>query len=119
MASSISRICVAMGDPAGISPDVLARLLARADLMQLACVSVVGDRWVLADGETIAGAKSDIAVVALAEIEAASAGRPVFVDLHHLDPASIRRGEASPAGRPFAMPNFPHAPLLPTPGPPH
>ena len=112
MASSIPRICIAMGDPAGISPELLARLLARADLMQLACVSVVGDRWVLADGETIAGAKSDIAVVALAEIEAASAGRPVFVDLHHLDPASIRRGEASAAGGAFAMRNFREALLL-------
>src|ERR1700693_2763836 len=92
MPQSIPRICIAMGDPAGISPELLAKLLARGYLMNLAGVSVVGDRRVLAEGETVAGAKSAIAVVALAEIEAATPGNPVFVDLRHLDPASIPRG---------------------------
>src|SRR6266487_4071159 len=95
MANPIPRICIAMGDPAGISPEVLAKLLARSDLLKLACVSVIGDRRVLAEGETVAGVKSDIAVVALAEIEQAKPGEPVFVDLRHLDPATLRRGEAS------------------------
>jgi len=112
MTPSIPRICIAMGDPAGISPELLAKLLARGDLMQLACVAVVGDRRVLAEGETVAGAKSNIAVVALAEIEAATPGNPVFVDLRHLDPATIPRGEASAAGGGFAMRNFREALLL-------
>jgi len=112
MPQSIPRICIAMGDPAGISPEVLAKLLARGDLMKLACVSVVGDRRVLAEGEKVAGAKSAIAVVALAEIEAATPGNPVFVDLRHLDPASIRQGAASAAGGGFAMRNFREALLL-------
>src|SRR5260370_5866303 len=113
MTPSIPRICIAMGDPAGISPEVLAKLLARGDLMELACVCVVGDRRVLAEGGTIAGAKSDIAVLALAAIEAATPGKPVFVDLRHLDPASIRRGEASAASGGFAMRNFREARLPP------
>ena len=112
MPQSIPRICIAMGDPAGISPELLAKLLARGDLMKLASVSVVGDRRVLAEGETVAGAKSDIAAVALAEIEAATPGNPVYVDLRHLDPASIPRGEASAAGGGFAMRNFREALLL-------
>ena len=112
MTRAIPRICIAMGDPAGISPELLAKLLARIDLLKLACVSVIGDRRVLAEGEAIAGAKSDIAVVALAEIEQASAGNPRFVDLRHLDPAILRRGEASAAGGAFAMRNFREALLL-------
>lgn len=112
MTPSIPRICIAMGDPAGISPELLAKLLARGDLMKLARVCVVGDRRVLAEGETIAGARSEIAVVGLAEIEQASPGKPVFVDIHHLDPATIKRGEASAAGGGFAMRNFREALLL-------
>jgi 4-hydroxythreonine-4-phosphate dehydrogenase len=112
MTKSVPRICIAMGDPAGISPELLAKLLARTDLMQLACVSVIGDRRVLAEGENVAGVKSDVAVVALAAIDQASAGKPVFVDLRHLDPAAIRRGEASAAGGAFAMRNFREVLLL-------
>ena len=112
MTSSIPRICIAMGDPAGISQEVLAKLLVRADLMQRACVCVIGDRRVLADGEQIAGAKAEIAVLAPADVEQAAPGRPVFVDLQHLDPADIRRGEASAAGGSFAMRNFREALLL-------
>ena len=47
MTRAIPRICIAMGDPAGISPELLAKLLARIDLLKLACVSVIGDRRVL------------------------------------------------------------------------
>src|SRR5438876_9916779 len=112
MTSSIPRICIAMGDPAGISQEVLAKLLVRAALMQRACVCVIGDRRVLADGEQIAGAKAEIAVLAPADVEQAAPGRPVFVDLQHLDPADIRRGEASAAGGSFAMRNFREALLL-------
>src|SRR5262249_34235454 len=111
MRNLMPRICIAMGDPAGIGSELLARLLARADLMQRACVSVIGDRRVLADGEKIAGVVSDVSVVALAEIEQAKPAGPVFVDLRHLDPASIRRGEGSTGGA-FAMRNFREALLL-------
>src|SRR5437867_3859554 len=90
MANSIPRICIAMGDPAGIGSELLAKLLARVDLMGLACVSVIGDRRVLAEGENAAGVKSEIALRGLVEFEQASPGRPIFVDLHHLDPATIR-----------------------------
>src|SRR2546430_5013085 len=92
MANPIPRICIAMGDPAGISPEVLAKLLARSDLLKLACVSVIGDRRVLAEGEKVAGGQSHIAVVALAEIEQGKPREPGFVDLRHLHPPTPRPG---------------------------
>jgi 4-hydroxythreonine-4-phosphate dehydrogenase len=106
------RIGIAMGDPAGISPELLAKLLVRADLMGRAAVTVIGDRRVLAAGERIAGHSSDLPVVELGAIEQAAGGRPVFADLDHLDPASIAMGEASAAGGAFAMRNFREALLL-------
>ena len=112
MTQSIPRICIAMGDPAGIGAELLAKLLARVDLMERACVSVVGDRRVLAEGESVASTRSDMPPVGLAEVGRASAGRPVFIDLHHLDPRTLRRGEASAAGGAFAMRNFREALLL-------
>jgi 4-hydroxythreonine-4-phosphate dehydrogenase len=44
-----------MGDPAGISPELLAKLLSQKELLSLAAVTVIGDRRVLALGEQAAG----------------------------------------------------------------
>ena len=102
------RIGIAMGDPAGISAELLAKLLARTDLMALAAVTVIGDRRVLAQGEKAAGVMLDLPVVD-SPAQAATAGRPIFLDLKNLDPASIKCGEASAEGGSFAMRNFSEA----------
>lgn len=112
MSTMVPRICIAMGDPAGVSPELLAKLLSREDLMDLAAIAVIGDRRVLAAGEKVAGTRIDIPVVSLAEADQAAPGRPVFVDLGHLDPASIEPGQSSAAGGTFAMRNFREALLL-------
>lgn len=100
------RIGIAMGDPAGISPELLAKLIARADLMATAAVAVIGDRRVLAAGEAAAKLAVEMAVVGPGEVHRAAPGVPVFVDLGHLDPREIAVGEASAAGGAFAMRNF-------------
>ena len=97
------RIGIAMGDPAGISPELLAKLLARDALMAQAAVTGVGDRRVLEAGEAVAGLSLDISP---ADGTPAAPGRPVLVDLGHLDPATIPAGEASAEGGAFAMRNF-------------
>lgn len=112
MTRSLPRICIAMGDPAGISPELLAKLLARTDLMALAAVTVIGDRRVLNSGEKVADLAIDIPIVALSNHDHANPGRPVFIDLGHLDPATIPQGEASAAGGAFAMRNFREALIL-------
>jgi 4-hydroxythreonine-4-phosphate dehydrogenase len=108
----VPRIGIAMGDPAGISPELLAKLLTRSDLMEQAAVTVLGDRRVLAAGERVAGVSLDIAVAAASEARPAGAERRLFVDLGHLDPAAIRMGEASAEGGAFAMRNFREALLM-------
>jgi 4-hydroxythreonine-4-phosphate dehydrogenase len=110
--SLVPRIGIAMGDPAGISPELLAKLLARADVMALAAVTVIGDRRVLSEGERVSGVSADVAPATLGEIERAAPGKPIFVDLGHLDPGSIAPGVSSAAGGQFAMRNFREALML-------
>ena len=113
MGNQAPRLCISMGDPAGISAELLAKLLSRADLMARAAIAVMGDRRVLAAGEKVASVALDIPVVGIAEFDRATVGKPVFVDLgHDLDPATIPRGEATAAGGAFAMRNFREALLL-------
>jgi 4-hydroxythreonine-4-phosphate dehydrogenase len=99
------RIAVAMGDPAGISPEIAAKLLASDAVRNAAEIVVFGDRRVLEAGAKVAGLRLDIDVVTDAA-DVRGGGRPVLIDLQSLDPASIELGQATAAGGQFAIRNF-------------
>jgi 4-hydroxythreonine-4-phosphate dehydrogenase len=86
-------IALAMGDPAGISPELTAKAVALDEVRNAAQVVVIGDRRVFDEGARIAG------VVPTVE----------FVDLKHLDPATVKRGVASKEGGASALANYRHA----------
>ncbi|MCX8281415.1 4-hydroxythreonine-4-phosphate dehydrogenase PdxA [Phyllobacterium sp. 0TCS1.6C] len=99
-------LALAMGDPAGISSELAARLLSLADIREIAHFVVVGDRRILEDGAKIAGVELDIDYRGEDSFSTEPAERPVFVDLGHLDPADVVVGEATLAGGTFATRNF-------------
>src|SRR5687767_8740055 len=98
MGDELPRVAIAMGDPAGISPELLAKLLGESELLALAAVTVIGDRRVLAMGEQVAGLTLAIETVAGMDRAAARPGKPVFVDLGHLDPTTIPMAQATTEG---------------------
>ena len=104
-------IALAMGDPAGISPELTAKLLANDEVRAAARIVVFGDQRILAEGARIAGVSLDITVVSPGATYAASQ-RPVLVDLGHLAPETVKRGEATPEGGAFALENFRQALLM-------
>ena len=86
-------IALAMGDPCGISPELTAKVVALDEVHKAARVIVIGDRRVFDEGARIA------AITPTVE----------FVDLKHLDPATVQRGVASKAGGASALANYRHA----------
>ena len=94
-----------MGDPAGISPELTAILLNDGEVRAAARFVVFGDRRILAEGAQIAGLAPDVDFVS-ADSACEIGERPVFVDLAHLDPRDVKRGEATPEGGAFALENF-------------
>jgi 4-hydroxy-L-threonine phosphate dehydrogenase PdxA len=52
-----ATVALAFGDPAGIGPELVAKLAARGELMQQANAVLVGDRWVWEDGQRVAGGR--------------------------------------------------------------
>ena len=110
-ATSRPTIALAMGDPAGVSPELTAKLLALDEVRAAANLVVFGDRRVLEEGARVANVTLDIDVVESGAPMDASA-RPVLVDLGHLDPADVKRGEATAVGGAFATTNFRHALLM-------
>lgn len=100
-------IALAMGDPAGISPELTARLLVSDTVRENADVIVFGDRRVLLDGADVAGVTLDLAIVDSEDAAAGATGnRHVLVDLAHLDPKDVVRGKATAIGGAFASENF-------------
>ena len=99
-------IALAMGDPAGISPELTARIIALDDVKAAAHLVVIGDRRILDEGARAAGLTLDLEPATLDTFQQAGRQRHVFIDLGHLDPADVTRGEATLAGGTFATTNF-------------
>ena len=102
VATQRPTIALAMGDPAGVSPELTAKLLCLEDVKAAANIVVFGDRRILDEGAKIAGLTLDITVVAPGSAFDATL-RPVFVDLGNLAPADVKRGEATPEGGAYAL----------------
>jgi 4-hydroxythreonine-4-phosphate dehydrogenase len=98
-------LALVIGDPAGIGPELAAKVLADPEVRAAADFIVVGDRRVLARGAEAAGVELDIPSCRSVEELPARPGT-VLLDLGHLDPDSIEVGVASPAGGEFALRNF-------------
>jgi len=103
------RIVLAMGDPAGIAPELTARLLADREVTGAAQILVIGDRRVLDEGARVAGVSLDIDQIGSEDDIPTAHDRPVLLDLSHLDPKDIPLGEISKAGGGFALQNFKRA----------
>ncbi|MEZ5844316.1 MAG: 4-hydroxythreonine-4-phosphate dehydrogenase PdxA [Hyphomicrobiaceae bacterium] len=100
-------LALAMGDPAGISFELTARLLADPECRDAATYIVIGDARALAEGARIAGLTVEIPVWRPGSNSELDLSRgAVLVDLGHLDPATMTTGESSQAGGAFALRNF-------------
>ncbi|TMK02292.1 MAG: 4-hydroxythreonine-4-phosphate dehydrogenase, partial [Alphaproteobacteria bacterium] len=98
-------IALAMGDPAGISPELTAKVVALDDVRDAARLVVVGDRRVFDEGARIAGVKTDIKTVSDPAV-APNDQAHFFIDFGNLDPTSVSRGVAARRGGEFALENY-------------
>lgn len=104
-ALSLPVVAHAMGDPAGIAPELTAKLIADSDVRAAGRLLVFADARVLARGAMTARVSLDIDTIPVcAPIPPGS--RPVLVDLNHLDPDTIKVGEVQLAGGRYAVENF-------------
>src|SRR3954462_6594306 len=87
-------IALAMGDPAGVSPELTARVLALPEIRDAARLAVIGDRRVFDEGLGIAGVK-------IANLD--------FHDQPIADLSKIKRSTPSKEGGQSALANYRHA----------
>jgi 4-hydroxythreonine-4-phosphate dehydrogenase len=87
-------IALAMGDPAGISPELTAKVVALPEVREAARIIVIGDRRVFDEGAKIAG-------VRIHDLE--------FQDLPLPQLSKIQQGAPSKEGGESALGNYRHA----------
>jgi 4-hydroxythreonine-4-phosphate dehydrogenase len=102
-------IALAMGDPAGISPELTAKLVALDEIRARARLVVIGDRRIFEEGARVAGVKPDMTMVEQGADLRAAKGDALFVDLGHLDPGQVEPKTATLAGGQFALANYRYA----------
>jgi 4-hydroxythreonine-4-phosphate dehydrogenase len=102
-------IALAMGDPAGISPELTARIVALDEAQAAARIVVIGDKRIFDAGAAIAKVTPQVDVIGARDAFPGASKRPLFIDLAHLDPASVQRGVAAKAGGELALANYRHA----------
>jgi 4-hydroxythreonine-4-phosphate dehydrogenase len=101
----LPTLALAMGDPAGIGAELIAKVLVLPEVLAAADLVVIGDRRVLEAGAEIAGVPVDVDLRHDFS-DLSPRGRPIFVDLGHLDPATVKRAVAAREGGAFALANF-------------
>ncbi|MCK1360392.1 4-hydroxythreonine-4-phosphate dehydrogenase PdxA [Bradyrhizobium sp. 199] len=102
-------IALAMGDPAGISPELTAKLAVQDDIRAQTRLVIVGDRRIFDEGARIAGVKPELKTVEQGADLRAVQGEAQFVDLGHLDAKAVEPKTATLAGGKFALANYKHA----------
>lgn len=93
-------VAVTLGDPAGIGPELVARLLALPESVQEANLVLVGDPWLWDDGQQTAGTTSKLVPVAtLAEVRGrADTSLAAFLAVDTVQHREVHRGHAEAAG---------------------
>ena len=103
-ASQRPVLALAIGDPAGVGPELAAKLIADTEVSAAARLIVIGDRRVLDRGAKDAGLTLDLPTVTSAE--ELPADTTAMLDLEHLNPETIELGVAAREGGRFALANF-------------
>ncbi len=93
-------VALTLGDPAGIGPELIAKLLVRPDLIAQANVVLVGDPWLWADGQQVAGVNvTTQPVTSLAAVrQRTDVSVPAFLAMDTVQREQVQRGHAQAPG---------------------
>lgn len=100
MQAPLPVVALTLGDPAGIGAELIARLLAQPEATQQANVVLIGDPWLWAWGQQVAGVSvATEAIASLADARGrADTARPAFVAVDSIAQADVSVGQVGAAG---------------------
>ena len=89
-------VAVTFGDACGIGPELIAKLLARPDAQDAATMVVVGDPWVWAEGQRVAGTTTSLKPISGWK-EARGGEGPFFLAVETVARNDVIAGQMTPA----------------------
>jgi len=92
------RVGLVLGDPGGIGPELVAKLLATPEIRRRAEILVIGDPWLFAEGQRVAGLAVPVRAVDRPEDARFDGDRPVLLRHDTVAPDEVQPGQASAAG---------------------
>ncbi|MBZ9799369.1 4-hydroxythreonine-4-phosphate dehydrogenase PdxA [Mesorhizobium sp. ES1-4] len=99
------RVAFALGDAAGIGPELAARVLADAAVNENDMI-VIGDKRILDMGARHAGVEIDLPVIGPEALARDLPDGSLFVDMQNCDPAAVTPGKASRGVGRASLQNF-------------
>ncbi|HXW28513.1 MAG TPA: 4-hydroxythreonine-4-phosphate dehydrogenase PdxA [Xanthobacteraceae bacterium] len=108
-ASNRPRVALAIGCPAGIAPELTARILIAPTVMSKTQLVTIGDRRVIERAARILGVDLALEFLRPGDNLPDRPARGVFVDRADLDPTTIPVGAISQGGGRSALGNFKYA----------
>ncbi len=87
---------VLLGDSSGIGPEIVAKLVGRSEIYELANVVIVGDYRVFRMGQKIAGLSQPVTITDDIDSVRFERGRPVFYDYPTISDAEVTPGKVNP-----------------------
>ena len=96
MLSRKPRIGVLLGDPTGIGPELVAKLVTEPEIYDKAQIVIIGDYRLFEMGQRIAGTDTAVSLAATVEEVRSLPDRPAFLDFPTLDPVCIEIGKLNP-----------------------
>ena len=93
----IATLCVSMGDPAGLGPEVVLKALLDDDLRTSARWVLVGEAWQISELGRQLGFQADQVVTSLDDAEAADLAGGLGVGAQQLKPEELTTGQVSAA----------------------
>jgi len=93
-------VALTLGDPAGIGPELIGRLLAKPEATSLANIVLVGDDWLWAEGQRVAGVTVEVSLVSslVGVRNRGNTSRPAFLPLDTVAEREVHYGKADAAG---------------------
>ena len=90
-------VAVTFGDASGIGPELVAKLLTRADALAAARIVLAGDGWVWAEGQRVAGTAPQVRIIRDWNEAREGDGTPMLLELNTVAKADIVPAQATAA----------------------
>ena len=102
-ATTKPRLAVVLGDPAGIGPELIAKLLAQPDTARAADILLIADKGEFENGMRIAGCSIDYVQAATPGQADFSSGKPVLYDYRGDTQGAFERCTATQKGGRYSL----------------